>query len=103
LPRVNASVAKVSRVDATVKNVESPNLLTFGLSKGTLGKLGYRFKEDVTLQKRDGEGVTSHKNIDEDMTSQKRDGARFFHQGEVKHVAQPAVKRGKHAIQFQAL
>jgi hypothetical protein len=27
--------------------VDSPNLLTFGLSKGTLGKLGFRFKEDL--------------------------------------------------------
>ena len=31
-------------------HVDSPNLLTIGLSKKTLGQLGFKFKEDLSAQ-----------------------------------------------------
>ena len=34
-----------------VERVDSPNLLTIGLTKQTLGKLGFRFKEDLVEQR----------------------------------------------------
>ena len=61
--RVDISTVKTSRGDAFVKNVESPNLLTFGLSKGALGKLGYRFKEDVVTTSTKRDGMTSQKPV----------------------------------------
>ena len=35
---------------AAVDRVDSPNLLTIGLSKETLNKLGFRFKEDIVVE-----------------------------------------------------
>ena len=85
--RVDISTVKTSRGDAFVKNVESPNLLTFGLSKGALGKLGYRFKEDVTTStKRDG--MTSQKPVIVAATSN--------HHLEGKQASQSKGKPNKH-------
>ena len=52
----SADDATTSTADADAK-VYSPNLLTIGLSKGTLGRLGFRFKEDLSSLS-DGAGET---------------------------------------------
>jgi hypothetical protein len=38
---------------AAVDRIDSPNLLTIGLSKETLNKLGFRFKEDIVVESKD--------------------------------------------------
>jgi len=46
-----SSVSAVNVVGVVDKkgHVDSPNLLTFGLSKKTLGQLGFKFKEDLSV------------------------------------------------------
>ena len=43
-----AQSSDVTTTSAADAKVYSPNLLTIGLSKGTLGRLGFRFKEDIS-------------------------------------------------------
>jgi len=44
---IDAAGSTIVASEASKNRVDSPDLLTLGLTKGTLGKFGFRFKEDL--------------------------------------------------------